>query len=483
MRIKTLKLHYITLLIFCQVFCLCFSSSTYAASNSLSIECPEELVPGQTITCSVSSNSQINISTITGTFSTENLTVKDFRGASPWTGTLSGNDISINSSEEKNGISKVGTIDITSSKPETTGTLIIDNLIFGVENQYSFSVVGPYVEIKILTAPTCTEDEELVDGVCKKRACTDDEELVDGKCQKKVIECKDDEELVDGVCKRITPVCQEDEIIVDNTCQKKPPKCKEGEILVKNVCVVDVGPKVDYLLIGIIVGSVIIIIGIILIVVFLYKKKKESSQSGSYLSLSHSRAGTTTLRSQSGVNSNFSGSRTGAPANLQQSQQSTRPNSQNSYDNGTYLSRSGEVSEATAMPPKNNDPRLQMKMETASTALQAKGQSNQQMLDENGQPIFDPNDPRLQIQFNSQQQEMRLKTTQPTTSAYQIANQAAPEETAKPNEVIQKAQIVIQPNGPIANQYPNQPSMEQYYSQPSQKVELSKPTDPDVFES
>lgn len=463
MKIKTLKLHFITLLIFCQVFCLCFSSSTYAASNSLSIECPEELVPGQTITCSVSSNSQINISTITGTFSTENLTVKDFRSASPWTGTLSGNDISINSSEEKNGISKVGTIDITSSKPETTGTLIIDNLIFGVENQYSFSVVGPYVEIKILTAPTCTEDEELVDGVCKKRACTDDEELVDGKCQKKVIECKDDEELVDGVCKRITPVCQEDEIIVDNTCQKKPPKCKEGEILVKNVCVVDVGPKVDYLLIGIIVGSVIIIIGIILIVVFLNKKKKESSQSGSYLSFSHSKMDTTTIP--------------------QQPQQTIRSNDQNSYNNGTYMSRSGEVSETTAMPPKNNDPKLQMKMETAPTALQAKGQSNQQMLDENGQPILDPNDPRLQIQFNNQQQEMRLKATQPTTSAYQVASQASPEETAKPNEVIQKAQTVVQLNGPIANQYPNQPSMEQYYSQPSQKVELSKPTDPDVFES
>ncbi len=52
--------------------------------------------------------------------------------------------------------------------------------------------------------PTCGADEELIDGVCKKKTptCGADEELVDGVCKKKTPTCGADEELIDGVCKK-----------------------------------------------------------------------------------------------------------------------------------------------------------------------------------------------------------------------------------------------------------------------------------------
>lgn len=66
------------------------------------------------------------------------------------------------------------------------------------------------------TTPTCGENEELVDGVCKPKVPT----------------CAEGEKLVDGVCKPVCPTCGD----TSHTTHPEPT-CPEGQTLVDGACV------------------------------------------------------------------------------------------------------------------------------------------------------------------------------------------------------------------------------------------------------
>ena len=419
--------HFIILVLICQVLAFSFSIKTEvnAASNSLEITCPTEIKPATPATCTISSNSAIKINKISGILSAENLSISDIKSEGTWAIEESDKTLNAKSSTEISGESKIASFKITATTPDSTSKLAVEKLVFENEEKYAYSVAGPLIEIKTLSAsqtPTCADDEELVDGICQKKAptCKDDEELVDGTCKKKTPVCKDDEELVNGSCQKkvVTPTCKSDETLKNNKCVKKEP---------------------DYLLIGIIAGSSVLVIGTIIAIIVLNKRKKadKKSKPGTYLNLSHGG-----LRGQGGGNG--TNPVTAAPGQK--------------YDNGSYMSKTGQAVEVGTTPPKNEDPKLQMQINRSS---ESKELQKKQLLSEEGQTNPDlqqnPNDPRLQIQFNNKQQEMKLKQdpkTAQTTSAYSPTSQT----TAHPNE-----------------------SLSPYGS--TKPVELSKPTTPDVFES
>lgn len=473
--------HFIILASICQALTFLFSplSGVKAAANSLKITCPTEISPSESVTCTISSNSTVKINKISGEFSTQNLKISDLKPLSPWTTENSSTNLSVSASSSLSGESQIASFKITATTSDSTGTLLLNNLAFELEEQYAFSVASPLVELTILSAPeiTCAEDEELVDGVCKKiePVCEEDEELIDGTCQKKDPDCADNEELINGVCEKIEPICENDEELVNGICQKKviTPTCKSDEILKDNQCVKkDQGP--DFLLIGIIAGSVVVIVGIIILIVILSKRQKgqkspkaqKQSGSGTYLNLSSSSAAQPNVGNYKKAQN--------LPPNLK-------------YDNSNYMSRTGDVTETTATPKPNDDPRLQMQIQNPSSSAELQRKTPVTSDDQNNQnATLDPNDPRLQIQFNNTQEAMALKnntSTVPTTSVYAVANQVTPSQESQPKTVIQENGQVVQPVGPRANQAQSPFSGPIQASQSTTPVELSKPTTPDVFES
>lgn len=460
MKKYSLKVHYITLGLFCQAlaFLLLFHAPVSASANSLSITCPTEITPSEVITCEISSNSNIKIDKLTGVFSVENIEIIGLESKSNWKVDNSSTELNAKATSEVQGRTTVALLKIKSDKPDSTGTLLISDLVFEFEDKYAFSLAGPLVEIKILSGPElpdCNDDEELIDGVCEKKPliCDDDEELIDGKCQKITPTCNEDEELVDGVCKKkiITPVCKANEILKDNKCVKKES-------------------DPDFVIVGIIVGASVLVIGAIILIIFLSKRKKgpAKSKSGTYLNLSGGSYSPTTR----------------APR-VQTAPKSPPPAPK--YDNGNYMSRSGDVSEANMTPKANDDPRLQMQIQNPANS----GELQKRQLSNANDPndpnsVNNPNDPRLQIQFNNKQQEMALKQTQqggPTTSEYTVAEQVTSSPEEKPKTVIQENKQIAQPVGPRENQYMGPSNELQQINKPTEPVQFSKPTTPDVFES
>ena len=476
--------HYITLAIFCQAiaFFTLLTHNVNALSSSLKIDCPTEIQPDATATCTVSADSDIEINKIFGSFSAENLEVSDFTTVSPWSVADSNYSFSVVSSSTNLIDSKIGTFKITPTAAGLTGTVFISNLVFENLDKYSFSVASPLIEIEIAEGPiipTCADDEELVEGVCVKKClegeeridgacvkkCAKDEERIDGVCTKK---CADDEELIDGVCTKKPPVCTANEELVDGTCVPKvvTPTCKTGEILVNNKCEKKKDDTSTLIIIAII--SAIILAGIITLIVVLKKRKKEEKESvsGSYLSTS------------GGANKVQTASRS-AP-----SQSGPTPLT---YDNSTYLARSSAQTQIAQTPKKNDDPKMQMQMQNSAEGMQRKQGLTSSKTTVNT-ASEDPNDPRLQIHFANKSEEMKLKPTEINpilVSDYQVATQSVPEniipeEDRKP--LIQAQTAPTQPIGPAANRNlsatPTAPAVES-----TKPVALSKPTTPDVFES
>ena len=457
MRIKGgLSKYNITLVaIYALVFLFFSNTPIYASTNSLSISCPTEFKPSQTTICEISLDTNIKIDKVSGNFSTENLDISNIDSESTWVAEESTNSFIAKSSSEILGESKVAKIELKANKPNSTGTLLIENLVFELEDKYAFSVASPLIEIKILSAPetpNCADDEEIIDGVCQKKVpdCNDDEEIIDGKCKKKQPTCAEDEELIGGTCQKIAPICSSDEILKDNQCIKK-----EEEF--------------DYSLLGVIVGSIVFITIVIFLIVALNKKKSTTTKpkSSTYLNLSSSPKIT--------VGGNSYAKTTKSSSNVQK------------YNNGNYMSRSGSVTKTTTTPKANDDPRLQMHIQnpTDSTAPQEKISS---VIGEQGSPNIstDPNDPRLQIQFNNKQQEMQLKQTtseNPMMSTYDIANQAAPSQNSSSENVAQNDSPVNLPTNQNNNQNNSRANTLIQTTQSTTPVQLSKPTTPDVFES
>jgi len=90
----------------------------------------------------------------------------------------------------------------------------------------------PWKFIKIddtSVTPTCNENQDLVDGVCKDKVvvpvCNENQEIVDGVCKDKVVMpiCNENQEIVDGVCKDkvVVPVCTDKQELINNVCVDK----------------------------------------------------------------------------------------------------------------------------------------------------------------------------------------------------------------------------------------------------------------------
>lgn len=477
MKRKALKLHYITLLIFCQALAFfAFAKPTKAAVNELTISCPTESTANTEITCTISGKTSSEINAISATINLTNLQIKNIQPSSGWTnnGSATSSSLSLTASTAAKNAFTLGTITISSASADQAGIISLENIEFKNNDAYHFNAVGSSASINITAAPvtpTCATDEELVDGKCVKKqkicnadeelingecvkktpTCAIDEELVDGKCVKKTTECseneeliegkcveketicKEGEELVEGKCVEKTITCKDDEKLVEGKCVKKTKTCKTDEELIDGKCVKKIVTPVcntdeelidnkcqkiqqgpDWTLIAIIVGGAILIIGIIVAIILIVKKGKKGSGS--------SIKGFTNFGESSKVSTGYF-----PPTNAQassylsstdktalQSTASAASSSTQSTNNGTFLAQSGTITETNIEPKENTDPRFKMNIPNPTLNPQAKTtHTNNPLTNEIGKDSALGTYDDPRLQYNFSQSNQTIPQTQP----------------------------------------------------------------------
>lgn len=511
MKRKNQKLVHIIAIVCCQALGFCFiNNPTSAISNEITISCPAEATVGIEVTCDISGKTASEINNIFATFSVSNLQIKNFTPSSNWTNDSTGTNTSISISTETPITStfSIGKITLIPESTNQQSIIGFENIKFKNSENYHFNAASQAIEIKINSAPvtpTCASDEELIDGKCIKKiiACNEDEELIDGTCIKKPITCKDDEELINGECIKKTSTCAEDEELIEGECIKKSKQCKENEKLVDNECV-SILPtcktdeelidgkcvkksttptcntdeelingncqkkkqNIDWMLIGIIAGGSILIIGIIIAIILVTKKAKKDVIDKNFISLS----------------------------NTQGPSLATSQRMNMTYDNnGTYLARSKETTDANIDPTINTDANSPINTQNPQVESAISAQLANQITEDSAQDLYD--DPRLQYNF-SQNKPLPTSPLQPTQaiaqnpimSSYNIATQVVENQTQPieqithetlPPEAVEQSKQKEQPV-----QTAEQPqSIQTPIYRPTNTVPLSDPTDPTVFES
>lgn len=151
------------LALFSVVFSLLPLESTFAAAHSLSLSCPTSVAATQSVSCTITGYSSDSISSISSQFSVNNLEISSFTATSPWSGSISGNQLTISAQSGQSGNLTIGTISFVASNfSGANASVSLGNAFFGNGNYTRFSVGDASASISITAAPVSPSGDTVV---------------------------------------------------------------------------------------------------------------------------------------------------------------------------------------------------------------------------------------------------------------------------------------------------------------------------------